>query len=101
MSEQLRPDLALFELAHEDPFQPPRQQSGQVGVAHGQRQFSQILALKRQDIESVELNFVVMSARVHPIEIGYSVDPEQNGLAINDEGTRAVPQPARLDDQRN
>jgi hypothetical protein len=64
-----------------------------------QRQLSQIVALQRQDVEGVELNLVIMPARVQPIEIGNAVDAMQDRLAIDDERSCAVSQRG-LDDQR-
>ena len=36
-NKHIRPDLALLEVAQEDAIWPPRQQPGQVGLAHRQR----------------------------------------------------------------
>ncbi len=38
MTEQLRADLALLELAYEDAIDAPRQQPGQVALAQAERQ---------------------------------------------------------------
>ena len=51
--EQVRPDLALFELAD-----APRK----IVLPKVQRQLPQILTLERQDVERVELHLVVMLA---------------------------------------
>lgn len=64
-------DLALLEVAHEDAVRPPRQQPGQIVLAQVQRQFAQVIALQRQDIESVELDLVIMPAGVQAVKIGY------------------------------
>jgi hypothetical protein len=64
-----------------------------------QRQFPQIIAIQRQDIERVELNLVIMPAGVQTVEIGDAVDAQQHRLAIDDERSRSVLQRG-LDDQR-
>ena len=51
VAEQVRPDLALFEVGQEDAVNPPRQQPGQVGLEHRQRQPAQILAVADQDVD--------------------------------------------------
>jgi hypothetical protein len=38
-----------------------------------QREIAQIVAVKRQDVESVELHLVVMLSGMQPIEIGNAV----------------------------
>ena len=64
-----------------------------------QRQFPQIVAIQRQDIERVELNLVIMPAGVQTVEIGDAVDAQQHRLAIDDERSRSVLQRGH-DDQR-
>jgi hypothetical protein len=56
-----------------------------------QGQLPQIVALQRQDVEGLELDFVIMPARVQPVEIGDAVNAEQHRLAIDDKGRCAVP----------
>ena len=51
VAEQVRADLPL---AQKDPVNPPRQQPGQVGLEHRQRQPAQILAVADQDVEGEE-----------------------------------------------
>src|SRR5207245_4055208 len=83
LPEQVRADLALFELANANPLRPPCQQPRQVVLSKVQRQFPQIVAIQRQDIERVELNLVIMPAGVQTVEIGDAVDAQQNSLAID------------------
>jgi hypothetical protein len=64
-----------------------------------QRQAAQIVTLKRQDVEGIELHLVIMSARVQAVEIGDAVDTQEQRLAIDDEGRGPVLQ-RRLNDQR-
>jgi hypothetical protein len=66
MPSEIGPDLA---------FRPPSQQPGEIVFAEVQRQFPQILAIKRQDIEGMELDLVVMFPRVQPVEIGVPSTP--------------------------
>jgi hypothetical protein len=55
MPEQVRADLALLEVGEVDPIDAASQQLRQVGLAHRQRQFAEILAVADQDVEGVEL----------------------------------------------
>ena len=48
-------------------------------------QLAQVGALKRQNVEGVELHLVVIPARMQAVEIGNAVDAKQDRLAINDE----------------
>jgi hypothetical protein len=57
------------------------------------------LAVERQDIEGIELHFVVMPARVQRIEVGDAVDTEHHCLAVDHELLMPVLQ-RRLDDPR-
>jgi hypothetical protein len=59
--------------------------AGRDCFCEGAAAISQILAIKRQDIEGMELDLVVMFPRVQSMEIGDAVDAEQHRLAINDE----------------
>jgi hypothetical protein len=54
------------------------------------RQLAQVLASESLDVEGIELDFVIMPARVQPVEIGDAVDAEQHRLAIDDKRGRAV-----------
>ena len=66
------------------------QQPGQVRLAHTERQPPKILAIADQDIEGVELDLGIVSARVQAVEIGPAINAEQHGFAIEDEGGVAV-----------
>jgi hypothetical protein len=46
---------------------------------------------KREDVEGIELPFVIVLARVPGIEIGNAVYAEDDGLAIDDELLRPTP----------
>ena len=61
-AKQLRPDLALLERRDEDAVRPPRQQAGEVGLAQGQRQATEVVAIEGQDVEGVELDLFVLLA---------------------------------------
>jgi hypothetical protein len=45
---------------------------------------AQILAIKRQDVEGIQLEFVIVLARVQGIEIGNTVNPKDDSFAINE-----------------
>ena len=62
VAEQVRADLALLEVAQEDPVDAARQQPGEVGLAHAERQLAEILAVADQDIEGIELHLVIVLA---------------------------------------
>ena len=61
-AKQVGNDLALFRGRDKDAVRSTRQQAGEVGLAHRQRQASQVVTVERQDIEGIELHFVVMLA---------------------------------------
>ena len=42
-----------------------------------------ILAIERQDVEGIRLDFVIVLARVQDTEIGNTVNPKDNGFAID------------------
>jgi hypothetical protein len=58
--------------------------------AQAQWQRPQILAAEGQDIEGVELDLVVVPARVQGVKVGNAVNPEHDGLAVDDELLLAV-----------
>jgi hypothetical protein len=41
-------------------------------------------AIERQDVEGIRLDFVIVLARVQDIEIGNTVNPKDDSLAINE-----------------
>jgi hypothetical protein len=43
-------------------LRPARQQVVEIGLTHRQRQATQVLAVERQDVERLELHFVVVLA---------------------------------------
>src|ERR1700730_13740239 len=45
---------------------------------------AQILAIERQDVEGIRLDFVIVLARVQDIEIGNTVNPKDDSFAINE-----------------
>ena len=60
----------------------------------GERQLPQVVAIERQNVESVELHLAVMLARVQSIEISDAIYPEYYRLAVNDKALLPVPQSA-------
>src|SRR5258708_23460563 len=82
LPKQVRAYLALFKVRNENAFRSARQQTRQIGLAHGQRQFPQILATERQDIERVKLHLVIVPARGQPAEIADAANAEPHGHAI-------------------
>jgi hypothetical protein len=50
----------------------------------GSRGGAQILAIERQDVEGIRLDFVIVLARVQDIEIGNTVNPKDDSFAINE-----------------
>jgi len=57
----------------------------------------QVLTVERQDIEGVELDLLVVPARVQCAEVGDGIDTEHDSLAVNDELLMPVLK-RRLDD---
>ena len=56
----------------------------QIGLAQAQGEGAQILAIERQDVEGIRLDFVIVLARVQDIEIGNTVNPKDDSFAINE-----------------
>ena len=50
----------------------------------GSRGGAQILAIERQDVEGIQLDFVIVLPRVQGIEIGNTVHPKDDSFAINE-----------------
>ena len=75
-AEQVRSNRAPLERRDEDAVRSPRQAGGEVGLAHRQGQGAQVVAVKRQDVEDIELNFVIMLMRVQRVEVGNAIDTE-------------------------
>jgi hypothetical protein len=61
-------------------------------LPHAERQPAEILAVADQAIEGVELDLMVVPARVQAVEIRPAVDAEQHGFAVDDKGRIAVTQ---------
>jgi hypothetical protein len=51
-----------------------------------------VVARAHQDVKGVELDIVIMLAAMQAVEVGDTVDAEQHGFAINDEGVEPVTQ---------
>jgi hypothetical protein len=60
--------------------------------AHGERQFPQVLAIERENVERIELNLVIMPARMQAVEIRDAVHAQQHRLAIDHKRTGEVAQ---------
>ena len=65
-----------------DAVDAARQDPSEVGLAHAQRQFANILAVADQHIEGVEHDLMVMLPGVQSVEIRDAVDAEQHSLAV-------------------
>ena len=72
--EQVRADLALLEVGQEYAVDAARQQSGEAGLAHVERQSAEILAIADEDVEGVELHLGVMLAAVQAVEVRPAID---------------------------
>ena len=92
MPEQLRPDLALFEVIKNDAVDMPPQHLGEMVLSQVQRQWPEIVARVHQHIKGVELHFVIKLPAVEAIEVGDAVDAEQHGFAVQGEGVGPVAQ---------
>jgi hypothetical protein len=95
--EQVRSDLALLEWGDEDAVRPARQQTREVGLADRERYAAQVFAIECEDVEGVELNLVIVLARVQGVEVRDAVDPEHHGLAVDHEQAVFVLQLGRDD----
>lgn len=58
------------------------QQPGEVRLAVRQRKLAQVVAIRHENIEGIELHFVVVLARVHAVEIADAVNAEQHRLPV-------------------
>jgi len=96
---QVRANLTLFEWRQVNAVNPPRQQLGQVGLAHRQRQLADIFAVAHHHVEGVELDLTSVLAAVQAVEVGAAVDAQRHRFAVDHERTIAVAQ-RRLHDQR-
>jgi hypothetical protein len=65
--EQLGTDLALFERRDEDAIGPPREEPGEIRLAHRERKASKIVTVERHYVEGVKLDVVIMLARVQRV----------------------------------
>ena len=83
--EQVGADLALLEGRHEDPLGSAAEELGQICFAHVQRQRSEIVARQRQAVEGIELDLVIVLARVKGVEVRDPIDSEHDGFAVQDE----------------
>jgi hypothetical protein len=81
-----------------DAIRAPRQQAGEVGLAHGQRQAAQVFAIEGQEVERVELRLGVL-AQMQRVEVGDTINAEHDGLAVDDEAGLTY-LARRLDDPR-
>jgi len=68
VAEYIGTDFALLEVGQEDSVDAARQETGQAGLAHRQRQASEIRAIAHQEVEGVELDLGIVSARVQGVE---------------------------------
>jgi hypothetical protein len=78
-------DLALFEAARKDAVRSPMQQLCEARLAQRQGKGAQVVAFHREHVEGVKLDLVVEFAGMERVEIGDSVDAENDGLAVDDE----------------
>jgi hypothetical protein len=99
VSEEIRTDLALLEVRQEDAIDAPSEQSGQVSLAHAQRQLANVFAIGDQDIESVELHLVIVLAAVQSVEVGSTVNSEQYRFAVDYKRGAPIAQ-SRFNDER-
>jgi hypothetical protein len=61
-----------------------RASSRQISLAQAQGEGAQILAIERQDIEGIRLDFVIVLGRVQDIEIGSTVNPKDDSFATSE-----------------
>src|SRR5262245_57769531 len=74
--KKVRADLALFEIGQEDAVDASGKQPRQVSLSHAQRQLADVLAISDQNVEGVELHFVVMFSAVQSVEVRPTIDAE-------------------------
>ena len=54
-------------------------------VLRSDRELAKIVAVADQHVERIELQLVVVPARMQPIEVGDAIDAEQHGFAVDHE----------------
>ena len=92
-------DLGLLKVRQEAAINTTRKQPGKACLAHAQRHLTNVLATRNEDVERIELHFVIVLAALQNIEIRPTIYPKQHGLAVDHKGPAAVAQ-GRLDDER-
>ncbi|RZN16381.1 hypothetical protein CWO90_39875 [Bradyrhizobium sp. Leo121] len=85
MTEQIRADLALLERGDENALGPAGEQPRQIGLAHRQRQPPVVVAVPASMSKAQKLGFMIVAPRMQRVEIGDAVDPEDDGLAVQNE----------------
>jgi hypothetical protein len=84
-AEQVRADLAALERVDEDALGPAREQALKAGFAKVQWQLAQVVVALDQDVEGAELDLIVVLARMQGVEVGDTVDVEDDGLSVEHE----------------
>ena len=74
--------------SQEDAIDAARQDPGEVRLAHAERQLADVLAVADQDVERIELHFIIVPARVLAVEIRPAVGAEQYTPSITKEVLR-------------
>ena len=85
MPEQVRPDLALLEVARKMPSTRRASSRARLVLRIDSGSLRMILAVAHQHVEGVELHLVIVLARVQAVEVAAAVDAEQHGLAVDHE----------------
>ena len=75
----------MFERGDKDAVRPPREQPGEVGLAHRKRKPAHIVAVTGKHVERIKLHLVIVLARVQRVEVGDAVGTEHDRLAVDDE----------------
>jgi len=89
-AEEIGADRADLKRIDEDTIRPAAKQPLQIGLAHGQRQRAQILAVHGQHVKGAKLNLGILLPGVQRAEIGDAVNAQNDSLAINHELLAAV-----------
>ena len=91
MPEQVGANLSLFKVTQEDAMHSARgEEPGQTGLSHREGQIPDIVTVANEHVEGVELNLLVVLARVQAIEVRSTIDAEQHGFAVDHKGALAI-----------
>ena len=80
----------MFKVTQEDAIGSPREEPGQARLSHREWKVTDIIAVAHQHVEGIELDLLVVLARVQAVEVKSTIDAEQHGFTVDHKGALAV-----------